>query len=294
MTVATRYRDDAEAVLFHGDCRELLRRIPRGAARLVVTSPPYNNGKAYETKVPLAAYLREQAAVIRLCTSRLTDGGSICWQVGNHILPKGVVYPLDILLFPYFARLGLSLRNRIVWHFGHGLHSRKRLSGRHETILWFTKGDDYIFHLDPIRVPQKYPGKRHYKGPNNKRYSGNPGGKNPGDVWAIPNVKYNHVEKTFHPCQFPVELVERLILALTDEGDLVVDPYMGVGTTAIAARRHGRRVAGAEVCKAYYHLALERLASLEKGTLRIRPMWQQVYEPDPRSALATRLEAHDA
>ncbi len=294
MAFVTSYKDDADVVLFHGDCRALLRRIPRESAQLVVTSPPYNNGKAYETREPLKDYLREQAAVIRLCASRVAEGGSICWQVGNHITARNVLYPLDIALFPYFERQGLKLRNRIVWHFEHGLHSRKRLSGRHETILWFTKGDRYTFHLDPIRVPQKYPGKRHYKGPNNGSYSGHPRGKNPGDVWPIPNVKHNHVEKTIHPCQFPVELVERLVLALTNEGDLVVDPYIGVGTTAIAARRHGRRVAGAEICKDYYDVAVERLRKLDEGTLRTRGMGQPIYEPDPRSALATRLEADDA
>ena len=107
------------------------------------------------------------------------------------------------------------MRNRIVWHFEHGLHCSRRLSGRYETIMWFTKGDDYVFELDPIRVPQKYPGKKYFKGPKAGQYSCNPLGKNPGDVWTIPNVKSNHVEKTGHPCQFPVELIERLVLALT-------------------------------------------------------------------------------
>src|SRR5438132_185609 len=82
-------------------------------------------------------------------------------------------------------------------------------------------------------------------------YTGNPRGKNPGDVWIFPNVKANHVEKTIHPCQFPVELVERFILTVTQPGDLVVDPYIGVGTTACAAVIHGRRAAGAESLPAY-------------------------------------------
>ena len=213
----------------------------------------------------------------------------MCWQVGNYISGPNEVLPLDIALYPLFKRHGLKLRNRIVWHFEHGLHSTRRLSGRHETILWFTKGDNYVFHLDPIRVPQKYPGKRHFKGPNGGEYSGNALGKNPGDIWSIPNVKHNHVEKTIHPCQFPVELVERLVLSLTDEGDLVIDPYMGVATTAIAARRHGRRAAGAERYPEYYDIGLERLASLEQGTLRTRPMGRPVYVPPANSSLTQRL-----
>ena len=110
-----------------------------------------------------------------------------------------------------------------------GLHCKKRLSGRYETILWFTKSDDYTFNLDPIRVPQKYPNKKYFKGKNKGKLSCNPLGKNPSDVWEIPNVKHNHVEKTEHPCQFPVELVDRLVLSLTNEGDVVFDPFLDLG-----------------------------------------------------------------
>lgn len=148
----------------------------------------------------------------------LKPQGSICWQVGNYV-DNGEIIPLDVILYPIFSRLGLQLRNRIVWHFGHGLHASKRFSGRYEVILWFTKGHDYVFNLDAVRVPQKYPQKKHFKGPKKGELSGNPLGKNPGDIWEIPNVKANHVEKTIHPCQFPVELIERLVLALTNEDD---------------------------------------------------------------------------
>jgi len=130
------------------------------------------------------------------------------------------------LLYPIFKKLGLKLRNRIIWHFEHGLHCQRRFSGRYESILWFTKNDNYTFDLDPIRIPQKYPGKRYFKGPNIGRFSCNPLVKNPGDLWVIPNVKHNHPEKTIHPCQFPVELIERLILSMTRPGDLVLTPLL--------------------------------------------------------------------
>ena len=94
------------------------------------------------------------------------------------------------------------MKNRIVWHFEHGLHLKHKFSGRYETILWFVKTDKYIFDLDKVRVPQKYPGKVGYKGKNKGKYSGNIKGKNPSDVWIIPNVKSFHKEKTIHPCQF--------------------------------------------------------------------------------------------
>jgi len=228
----------------------------------------------------------EQGAVIAAAVRVLAPDGSICWQVGNHV-DDGEVFPLDALLYPLFKRHGLVLRNRIVWHFEHGLHCARRFSGRHETILWFTRGE-FVFHLDPVRVPQKYPGKRHFKGPRAGEPSCHPLGKNPGDVWVIPNVKHNHVEKTIHPCQFPIELVERLVLALTDPEDLVVDPYLGVGSTAVAALRHGRRVAGAEIDARYVTVARERISLAARGLLRTRPMDRPVYVPSPTQAVARR------
>ena len=260
------------------DNREFMRRFPDGAFKLIVTSPPYNIGKSYEKRSSLETYIAAQTDVIRECVRLLDATGSICWQVGNHV-DNGEVFPLDAVLYPIFKSFGLRLRNRIIWHFGHGLHCSRRLSGRHETILWFTKSDDYTFNLDPIRVPSKYPGKRHFKGPKAGELSGNPLGKNPSDVWEIPNVKNNHVEKTIHPCQFPVELVERLVLALSNSGDRVFDPYMGVGSTLVAAAKNGRQGFGCDTNHEYARIAEQRLADLASGTLRTRPMFKPVYDP---------------
>jgi len=288
--IAERWDPAARVSLHTGDTCDLLAAMPDGCAQLVLTSPPYNLGKVYEREHPLSleGYLAGQARVVEQCVRILRPGGSLCWQVGNHV-SDGVVVPLDCLLYPLFQRHAeLRLRNRVVWHFEHGLHCARRLSGRHETILWFTKGDDYVFHLDPLRVPQKYPGKRAWKGPRAGEYSGHPGDKNPGDVWVFPNVKANHIEKTIHPCQFPVELVERFVLAATRPDDLVVDPYLGVGTTACAAVLHGRRAAGAELMPAYVAIARERITLAAAGRLQTRPRDRPVHQPDPRSALARR------
>jgi adenine-specific DNA-methyltransferase len=248
---------------------------------LIATSPPYNIGKAYEKRTSLDIYVESQAATIAEAVRLLHPRGSICWQVGNHV-DDGEIFPLDIILYRIFKDHGLRLRNRIIWTFGHGLHCQKRFSGRHETILWFTRDEDYTFNLDPIRVPSKYPDKKHFKGPNKGKMSGNPLGKNPSDVWDIPNVKSNHVEKTEHPCQFPVGLVERLVLGLTRPGDNVLDPYLGVGSTAIAALKNGRNAYGCDITPEYIDVALDRVAQLEAGTLRTRPMNKPVYEPPVR------------
>lgn len=252
--------------------------IPDGQMKLIVTSPPYNLGKDYEAKASLDDYLETQARVIDECVRVLHPQGSICWQVGNYV-NNGEIVPLDALLYPLFRSHGLKLRNRIVWHFGHGLHSRRRLSGRYETINWWTKNDDYTWNLDSIRVPAKYPDKRHFKGPNIGKLSGNPKGKNPSDVWEFPNVKSNHVEKTVHPCQFPVELVERLVLSMTNIEDAVLDPYMGVGSSIIGALMHGRAAYGCDIVPEYVDIARKRVQQFREGTLRTRPMGKPIYDP---------------
>jgi adenine-specific DNA-methyltransferase len=274
-------------VIFSGDCLQFLKSIPDNSVQLVVTSPPYNLGKEYEKRIKLEDYLRQQKEVIRECVRVLRMTGSICWQVGNHV-ESGAIIPLDAVLFPIFRELGLSYRNRIIWHFEHGLHCSRRFSGRYESVMWFTKGAEYYFNLDAVRVPQKYPGKKYFKGPKAGQYSCNPLGKNPGDVWVIPNVKSNHVEKTGHPCQFPVELIERLVLPLTRPDDWVLDPFLGTGTSIIAALRHGRRGAGAETVEKYMWLAKARIKQAIDGTLPIRPMNRPVFDPrDAGRALQT-------
>lgn len=279
------------------DALKFMKKIPDGSVKLVVTSPPYNIGKEYESKKSIEEYLSDMKPLLRELVRILADDGSICWQTGNYI-DDGEVYPLDMYFYPIFKELGLRLRNRIIWHFGHGLHCKNRFSGRYETILWFTKGDEYAFNLDAVRVPAKYPGKKHYKGERKGQYSGNSLGKNPEDVWEmtkerlyddwdaklwdIPNVKSNHVEKVDHPCQYPVELVERCVLALTNEGDIVYDPFCGVGSSIIAALKNGRVAYGTELEKKYIKIGKERIKRLKEGTLQTRPIHQEIYKPSAK------------
>ncbi|MBW1738900.1 MAG: site-specific DNA-methyltransferase [Deltaproteobacteria bacterium] len=283
--IGSTYTQENDVTLYPGDCLDLLRAIPNEVAALVVTSPPYNIGKEYEKRLDIETYISQQAEVIKECVRILSPQGSICWQVGNYV-DRGAIVPLDVLLYPIFESTGLRMRNRIIWHFEHGLHCRRRFSGRYETIMWFTKTDDYFFNVDPVRVPQKYPGKKYFKGPKAGQYSCNPLGKNPGDVWIIPNVKHNHIEKTIHPCQFPVELVERLVLSMTPKGGLVFDPFIGVGSTAVAAILHDRKVAGAEIVPEYLEIAEERVQLASQGVLKVRPMNRPVYEPPNNSSLS--------
>ena len=275
------FRSDKDVEIKCMDNLKFMHDLEPGSMKLIVTSPPYNIGKSYETRRSLEKYKEAQAATIAEAVRVLHSKGSICWQVGNYV-DDGQVMPLDIMLYPLFANHNLRLRNRIVWTFGHGLHCQRRFSGRHETLLWFTKSDDYTFNLDPVRVPSKYPNKKAFKGPKKGQLSSNPNGKNPSDVWDIPNVKANHVEKEQHPCQFPVALVERLILALTDKGDSVLDPYLGVGSSAVAAIMHGRKAYGCDTEKKYIDIAWSRIHDFRSGMLKTRPMNKPVFEPPIR------------
>ena len=301
------------------DALKFLKNQPNESIRLIITSPPYNIGKEYEKATSLALYLENLKPILSELYRVLTPDGSICWEVGNYIdSDTSEVFPLDIYYYPLFKALGLQLRNRIIWHFGHGLQCEKRFSGRYETILWFTKSNQYIFNLDDVRIPSKYPGKRAYKGAKKGELSGNPKGKNPEDlwqatierlyddwdccVWDIPNVKAQHLEKTIHPCQFPVELAERCILALTNEDDIVYDPFAGVGSSLIAALKNNRRAYGTELIQEYITIGEKRIDSLAKDTLKLRPIYQKIYQPSgkdkvssyPTEWLESRLAELDA
>jgi len=293
---------DADYALFHGRCENVLGALPeKPLFDLIVTSPPYNIGKPYEQKVELQQYKTGQKKVITELVKRMKPTGSLCWQVGNYVVSsknnRGSVYPLDILFHPIFEDLGLVLRNRIVWRFGHGLHCKHRFSGRYEVILWYTKANEYHFDLDAVRIKSKYPGKRHYKGPRAGKLSSNPNGKNPEDVWEascdemytgwenlwdgfwdIPNVKSNHVEKHSHPCQFPVGLVERLVKALTPANGLVFDPYAGAASAGVAAVINRRKFWGAEVVSEYVRIGQQWLTDALTGKAKYRPHDKPIYD----------------
>jgi DNA modification methylase len=293
------WSEDASVIIINNDVLTGLATLPNEVFDLIISSPPYNIGKEYEKQVNLDQYLEWQADIIWELVRLLAPSGNLCWQTGNYV-DHGEVFPLDIYFYPLFKKCGLRLRNRIVWHFDHGLHASKRFSGRYETLLWFTKTDDYVFNLDPVRVPAKYPGKTHYKGDKRGQPSGNPLGKNPSDFWAflesqwcdavweIPNVKSNHPEKTVHPCQFPIELVERCVLAMTNPGGWVLDPFGGVGSTNIAALKNGRKSVSVERDAHYCAVAGDRIGQLFSGELKIRPLGKPVHTPTAREKVAQR------
>lgn len=289
--------------IYHGDSLELLKKLPNNSVNMIITSPPYCMGKEYEDLTDdEKSFIEKHKIILPEVIRILKKGGSLCWQIGYHVKHAEII-PLDVLVYNIIMELNgkflktekMKLRNRIVWTFGHGLHSQKRLSGRHETILWFTKGDEYTFNLDDIRVPQKYPGKTHYKGEKKGKISGNPNGKNPSDVWNelvedvwnIPNVKSNHLEKTAHPCQFPSTIPIRLVKALTNIGDTVMDPFMGSGTSAIASIITNRNFIGGELNNDYFEITKQRISDTLNGEIRLRED-KPVYQPTGREKVAIK------
>lgn len=242
-----------------GDCFDQINELDENSVNLVVSSPPYNIGKEYENRIKIEEYVNNQYEILRNLYQKISNSGSIFWQVGS-FTKNGYLYPLDILLFPKFIELGFLPINRIIWARSHGLHAKKKFSARHETILWFAKTENYHFKLGDIRVPQKYQNKKSYRGKNKGELTCNPEGKNPGDVWLFRNVKHNHEEQTIHPCQFPEDLVARIILSTTKIDDLVVDPFMGTGTVPVVAKNLGRRYFGVEIDSSYYEVAQRRIS----------------------------------
>jgi DNA modification methylase len=287
--------------IIHGDALSSLKKMEAGKFDLIITSPPYNIGKEYEKKKSIKDYLSQQEIVIKELHRLTSSQGSVCWQVGNYV-EDGEIFPLDVLYYELFKKFNFKLRNRIIWHFGHGLHCSKRFSGRYEVILWFSKNDKYIFNLDEVRVPSKYPGKRYFKGAKKGQFSCNPKGKNPSDVWEIlirdwtkeiwdiPNVKANHPEKTIHPCQYPIELVERCVLALTDKNSWVLDPYAGVGSTVLAALKNERNSVCVEKEKKYVEVIRQKIDEFYRGELKVRPIEKPIHVPSPNDKITRRPE----
>lgn len=248
------------------DVLEYLEMIPTGKVKLCVTSPPYNVGKEYEIQTDWVRYKGWMMEVLSEIHRVLHRDGALFLNIGNFVR-NGSITPLDSVFIPVLEELGFKIRNRNIWHFGHGLHCRRRFSHRHEAVIFATKSDNYYFNLDAIRIPQLYPNKRYFKGPKRGQISSHPKGKNPGDVWSIPNVKHGHPEKFVsstgetHPCQFPEAIPRIAILACTKPGDIVLDPFTGSGTTPKVCKEFGRIFLGCDI--SYVPLARERVGLVD-------------------------------
>lgn len=245
-------------LIYEGDCASYLERIPSGSIPLVVTSPPYNIGKEYETLLPLAGYLEWCGGWIRQLHRASTDNGDFWLNLGYlSIEERAKAIPIPYLLWdrvPYF------LIQEIVWNYGAGVAGKTFFSPRNEKFLWYVKNSGrYTFNLDDVRDPNvAYPNQK-----KNGKLKCNPLGKNPSDVWNFAKVtsgqNRSSKERTPHPAQFPLGVIERIVKASSNPGDVVLDPFLGSGSVIEAALRTGRVGVGFEINPAYVKIAANRV-----------------------------------
>lgn len=247
--------------LYNRDCLEAMKLLGSSLVSLTVTSPPYNIGKEYEQPLELDRYLNWCQQWIAE-VARLTSDAGAFWLNLGYVKKDGEAraIPLPYLLW---NRIPLFLMQEIVWHYGAGVAARNSFSPRNEKFLWYVKDETrYTFNLDDVRDPDvKYPNQK-----KNGKLKCNPLGKNPSDVWLFPKVTSGtdraSPERTDHPAQFPVAVIERIIKACSNRGDIVLDPFMGSGTTALVATQLDRPVFGFELSPRYFEIAVGRLESL--------------------------------
>jgi adenine-specific DNA-methyltransferase len=245
-------------LIYHRDCDEALSRIPGGIVDLTVTSPPYNIGKEYEERLDVAEYLGWCESWITKIHRATAENGGFWLILGYFSLAgRAKAIPIPYLLWD---RIPFFLQQEIVWHYGAGVASRKSFSPRNEKFLWFLKDpESYVFNLDDVRDKNvRYPNQK-----KNGKLKCNPMGKNPTDVWSFPKVTSGRnrasAERTAHPAQFPLALIDRIVRACSNAGGLVLDPFLGSGTTAEAAMRTGRLFLGFELNSDYLAIAERRI-----------------------------------
>ena len=251
------------------DVLDFLDGLPSNGVSAHITSIPYNLGKHYgdsptADNMRFTFYLGWTLQIISEIARTLAPGGTLFLNLGSTRDWQDRLIPLDIVLFEYLRQAGLTFQSRIIWVLPHGLVPKRRLAERHETVLVCSKGEQQTFNPNAIRVPQKEPGKRAYKGPNKGRLSGHPLGAFPSNVWPIPHVGNNSTDlknlksHPKHPAPFPIALARRAILLYSMPGDLVCDVFSGSGTTQQAALETGRAFVGADLF--YENLRAARLA----------------------------------
>lgn len=247
-------------VIYNMDCREGMRRLNENSVNLCVTSPPYNIGKEYERPLVLDAYLDWCQEWIE-DVYRVVNRNGAFWLNLGYIAKCGRARAIPI---PYllWERIPFFMIQEVVWNYGAGVAARHSFSPRNEKFLWYVKNEnDYTFNLDAVRDPDvKYPNQK-----KNGKLKCNPLGKNPTDVWTIPKVTSGtdraSEERMDHPAQFPVAVIDRIVSACSKEGEIVLDPFMGSGTTAEVALSRGRHVIGFEISDRYVRTAGERICS---------------------------------
>lgn len=263
--LGTPYYENEKSILFNMDCVEGLSLLQQENIQIdsTITSPPYNIGKEYEKILSLDEYVTWLTDICKQIYAITKPNGSFILNVGYlKIEGKGRAVPIPYLIWD---KIPFYLTQEIVWNYGAGVACKKYLSPRNEKILWYVKDSkDYTFNLDPIRDPNvKYPNQK-----KNGKLRCNTLGKNPSDVWQVAKVTSGRnrasKERMPHPAQFPEDLISRAVLGFTNEDDLILDPFMGSGTTARVAMLKNRKTIGFELNTEYCKTIQHRLEITQK------------------------------
>lgn len=252
--------DGSRSGVFHGDCIELLARAPTGFARLVFADPPFNIGyryKGYDDAKRYEEYVAWSKEWMAAAVRALTADGSLYIAIGDE-------YAAEIRLIG--RELGLTLRNWIIWHYQFGQAMRDKYARAHAHILYFVRdAKKFVFNGEQVRFPSS----RHTEYGDRRA---NPEGRVPGDVWdEYPRVCGTFKERQgWHGCQMPEALLARIIRASSDPGDVVLDPFLGSGTTTAAAVKLGRVGVGIDQGAEYAKAARERLERAEREAEAMR------------------------
>ncbi len=270
------YYETNTCILFHGNTLEMQKNLKHSIFNTIITSPPYNIGKEYETVKSIDEYINWSTHWITDASKLLLSNGALLLNLGYiSVEGKGHAVPIPYLLWD---KVPLYLNQEIVWNYSAGVACKNYLSPRNEKVLWYVKNSgDYIFNLDAIRD-------KNVKYPNSKK-NGKPRvntlGKNPSDVWEIAKVTTGRdrasQERTPHPCQFPTDLIDRLVLGFSNPGDIIYDPFVGSGTTFISCLNHQRYCIGFEINQKYCEIAKNRIEEAEELQKQlVIPTWEGV------------------
>jgi len=257
-----------------GDSLEKLKDIKSCSVDLVIADPPYNLGKDYGNNHGVKGfeeYLEFTEQWLKEAHRILADHGTIYVFMGFRFIS----YLYDIL----DQKLGMFFNSWITWHYTQGMGKKKGFSPRHDDVLMFNKSMNFTFNLDDVRVPQKY-----YRQRNNMA------GANPGDVWKFSHVHYSNPEREEHPTQKPEALIQRIVLASSNQGDLVLDPFFGSGTILRVCQVLNRRCIGIEVNPTYVDMARKRLSKPFEGFDSVDPRLSRIPRDLPKGAAEGRAE----
>lgn len=249
-----------EPILMTDDCRIAFRTIESGSVDLIVADPPYNLGKDYGNE----SDSRCRDEYVSFTREWLVEAKRVLKSEGSLYVFMGFRY-ISRLYIILEEELGLLFNGWITWHYTQGMGRTRGFSPRHDDILYFSKGSRPTFNLDSIRIPQKF-----YRSRNNMR------GANPGDLWEFSHVHYCQESRTSHPTQKPEGLIERIVLASSNEGDTVIDPFAGSGTTLRVCQQLDRFSIGMEINPDYVELTRDRLRKPFGGFDSLDPRMKRI------------------